>query len=166
MISVIIFMNQYENRYSKIVNELIMKSFPELKNFKIILFESNAKRFEKHSADIFYGFFFAVIRVSKKVRKFPRKALVGLFAHELSHFTIFHNRRPFQKFLAGFNYLTSKKHHKKEERDTDRFAIKRGYWKELYFTRVKKKEVYGFSLDDNYLNPKEIKSYVKKIRKW
>ncbi len=159
-------MNKHEKRYQKMLKELIKKSFPKLRGKKILIYESDNKKFKSYFADTGYFIFFWRIRTGKKLRKLPDEFLKGILAHELSHIEIFGKRNFIRKIISGLKYFISRVSREKEEKSTDRMAIEKGYGKELYSFRK-----YNLSVADKktkerirkyYLFPEEIKKHMKK----
>jgi len=162
-------MNKYVEKYHKIVKGLIRNAFPKLKNKKILICESDDKKFKLHFADTYYFILFWRIRIGKKLRKFPDEFLKGALAHELSHIEIFEKRNFIRKIISGFKCLVSENFREKEEKNTDKITIQKGYGKELYSFRK-----HTLSISDEktkarikrfYLFLSEIKQYMKKLKK-
>jgi len=156
-------------KYNKIVRELIRKSFPELK--KSIVFISYIEFPNcNHSASVFEFFIFEWIIVFEKAKNYSKDALVGMFAHELSHLAIIKKRNFFQKIAYFWSWPFSKKRRADFERRTDIEAVKRGYGKERIelnnlILKGKTKEQLGERRKKGYLSNKEIKYFMKKYRK-
>ena len=157
----------YKKKYRKIIDELIKKSFPELKGKKIFITESRNTKY-KFSAAVSYWIFFMWIITSPKTRKFSESTLKGLFAHELSHISIIIKMNLFEKFKF-ISWIWSKKVKIKFERDSDLMAIKKGYAKGLYYqrlSRINSRDKHAKRLKKLYMSLEEIKSYAKKIGEW
>ncbi len=150
-------MNKYEEKYKKIVKKLVEKNFPTLRDEKIIIEENEMKS----NARAKYGFTGFKIIVSFKLRKFPSKILKGLFAHELCHFEIFKKRGVIITKLGLLLYFTNSKFREKEEKKADKLTIKKGYGKELIYTRKYLK----LRKPEFYLTDNEIKHFIKKYKK-
>lgn len=158
-------MIDYKEKYQKIINKLIGKNFPELEGKKIHIFENK----KVHATAAVTKFpFFLKLTVNYRVRKYSKKLLMGIFAHELCHFEQW-ERHPWDYyFLQGFR-VTFKKLNIKMEKETDKRAIKKGYARELYsqrLSRYRSKSISFDKLKDLYLSPREIKAYAKEIGKW
>ncbi len=143
--------NKYVKKYKKIVNELIRKSFPELKGKKVKIIEYN---FTKT-----YGGFVPIINwlgIHKRSRKISRKELEALLVHELCHMEDF-SKKGFFKTLLGT--LLPVFPRKELEYKIDKMVIEKGYAKPraLLVKRLGTK---------SYMSEDEIKSYAKKIGKW
>lgn len=148
---------KYIKKYKRIVKQLITKSFLSLKNRKIRIYEKNNL---KYSADTHP--FISRIRVNPRLRKANETELKGIFAHELCHIEEFQKMNPLQKIIYGF-LSVFKKYRTKKEKEIDRWAIKKGYAKELkayrkFRNRFKDKNLKKFG--DEYLSPKEIEDYI------
>ncbi len=161
-------MNQYNKKYDKIVKKLIEDSFPELKNLKIYIKESSKKRFESISAEVYWFGLFWRIRLSKRLRDFPKKYVIAILTHELCHISIFQKRNFFKKLIFFYFLLYLKKFRTKEERNTELLQIRKSYGKELFYfrnydlLRGNKKTVKR--IKKHYLSPKEIKQEMKKLK--
>jgi hypothetical protein len=148
---------KYTQKYSKILNELIKKSFPELKGEYIYIKEKRAP-YRAHVSYFPWGF---RVIVSKKLRKFSQKLIRRILIHELCHSEIFLGWGVIKTNLDFIYYLISKQHRKAIEREVNILMIKKGYGKYVLESR---KENLERGLDYS-LTGKEIKSYIKKIRK-
>ena len=166
---------KYKNKYRKIVDELVKKSFPELegKNIKVIEFPrvlqvwSFAQR----------GFINYYIFINRRRRDAERDSLKGQLAHELCHVILDHMHKSFVgdlfhnffKKIPSFFFNTS--FSRKIESEMDREVIRRGYARELLsmvreweklFNKKTLKKLYS----RGYLTSDRIKSYAKEIGKW
>ncbi len=169
------FYMDYKEKYQKIVDELVRKSFPELRERKIKIIEF---------PNIFIGESFATngiknryIFINKKCRRRKLIVLRGQFAHELSHLV---NDYLDKGFLSSVWHLIKKiisfgintEFSRKIETQVDKETIRRNYRKERYSLAEDFITFYGqYFLDKKfyprgYLSPEEIKSYAKKIGKW
>ena len=72
-----------------------------------------------------------VIGVDNSLRGAPRRVLEGGFAHELSHIVRDLGLRPFQRARAYERYGWHRHYRIRDEQDTDREAIRRGYGRQL-----------------------------------
>jgi len=154
-------MNKHLERYKKISDNIIKKSFADLKGKKLIIIERKFKYFGKA---LNFGFF-NVIMINPVLRTFSDKELKGLFAHELSHIQRHKDRSFFQKISFIINYLLSKKSRREEEREADKLTIKKGYGNELYALMKKAYRVSKWHekrLKSTHLSLKEIKLYTKR----
>lgn len=151
--------NRYILIYRRIINTLINRSFPILKNKKISIYEERKLKFSADANKFpFYGL---RLRTHPRLRKYSKKLLVGLFAHELCHLEDFEERPLYHYFIRNFK----KKPDKIEEEKTDKTAIQKGYAMNLYAQRASR----WSSNNQNkkfYLHPLEIKEYAKSIGKW
>ncbi|MBU1051051.1 MAG: hypothetical protein KJ718_00655 [Nanoarchaeota archaeon] len=141
------------------VSEL-KQSFPLIKSKKIqIKFFSS----DKYSGGAFWFLPFWRVLFVNRDRKFNKKEWVGLIAHELAHFEIDQRRGWAKTFFVGILYWIFPDVRKKEEVQTDKMAIKKGYAREVYALAKKLKNK---KIRKHYLKPEEIKSYAKKVGKW
>jgi len=165
----------YKEKYKKIVNSLLKKSFPELKMEKI-------KIIEYPNWLIFWanGFVYKLpfswgIFISKTERQLNRKALIGLLAHELCH--VEQDKKIIKNFLFGFfqslfvdlSWAFDTKTSRIVERKTDLLAIKKGYGRELlelvlFQGKKSSKRKSAKTHSRGYLSPQQIKSYMKKLK--
>ncbi|MFH0808699.1 MAG: hypothetical protein V1888_03755 [archaeon] len=152
--------------YYKTMNQLITKSFHDLKNQEIKIIESKKTIF---SADAKKFKDFLRLRVNYNLRNYPDNFLKGLFSHELGHFEYFLTLDKWDLFIYGIKYNFSEKYKKRIEKETDINAIKKGYAQELYAQRKFKwnsKNKNTEKLKSVYLSPNEIKEISIKLKKW
>ncbi|MBU3912640.1 MAG: hypothetical protein KKB21_00905 [Nanoarchaeota archaeon] len=166
----------HKEKYQNIINELISKSFPELKNekIKVMEFPNIFPLAESFSTKSFRNYY---IFINKKCTKRNLSALKGQLVHELCHIILDYTNKG---FCSSFWHLNKKnlsvafntKFSRKIENKTDRETIKRGYAKQRYrlaldWEKIFKKKLLNNSLyPRGYLTPEQIKSYAKKSRKW
>ncbi len=149
-------------RYRRLVKDIRKKSFPEIKGFIWII----KIPFPIPGASIMLLLpRLNLLAFSTACRKLNKKVMVGLVAHELSHFSI-HQRKSWVEFWK-FYFTATKKQSIRDERKTDKLAIRKGYGKEMIATKTKAIELlegtkYEKKLD-NYMSVKEVKDYIKKI---
>ena len=161
-------MNKYVEKYQKIVNQLIKKSFPELKVKKIFIYELPfSSRF--YSAGAWNFKIFAIITLFKNSRKYSDEMLKALLAHELSHLENHEKKAYIEDFIYFLKWLFSSKTRADEERKADILTIKKGYGKQYILLTNKIYEKDKKKLEHHkirgYLSPEQIKSYMKKL-KW
>ena len=110
------------------------------------------------------------IIVDPIVKKSPKKSLKA-FAHKLAHLENFRKKSYIRLIIYFLRYYSNKKFRKKEERNTDRITILKGYGRELliyreFIKRVIKKDKRIYNnykrISKNYLSEKEIEGYLKK----
>jgi len=170
-------MVKYKEKYQKIIDELISKSFPSLKKKEIKILKIPFISF------LSFG---TVVRGKKKnylvlfgepKQKKSYEASVGFLAHELSHLEDLEKLSVLRAFLEyniindlsiDFLFLPI---FNKMERDADVKAIKKGYAKNLFInhkTVAKRypKWIQKMAYKRGYFSPEQIKSYAKKIGKW
>jgi hypothetical protein len=110
-----------------ILRILIRRGFPELagRHFLIRFGDSDDWMSYHRSGDAF------IIGVDNSLRAAPRRVLEGGFAHELAHIVRDLRFRPYQRALACGKYLAHRAYRIRDEQDTDREAIRRGYGRHL-----------------------------------
>jgi len=152
-------MNEYVEKYRKVVNELINKSFPSLREKKFKIFEFGIIRI--YGIYLFGNF----IGMNKKCRDFSEDEIKGILGHELCH-AEYSNKIGFLKSCLIFiRYWLFLKLRIKEEIKTDKQTIKKGYAKEL-FELARKIELDLDRKDVRYgLSSEQIKTYAKKTGK-
>jgi len=164
-------MNKSIKESQKIVDQLIKKSFPELR-------DKNIKVFEIPKWIVWWvgGFVFKrFVIITKNVTNLDKESLKGLFAHELCHVEDSIKRTYIQETIQAIreslSWLFNTLYSKNIERKTDLRTIKKGYAKELFKysserEKRKPKKTLIALYNRGYLSPKQIKSYAKKIGKW
>ncbi len=142
--------------YYKKIQEIKNKSFPTLKNHKIIVKEN--KIF--WGARVIYLYFFSFYVIGRGTEK---RFTTGGIAHELSHIEMFKKWGFWKTLTLFFLQYFSINIRRRIEAGADMNAIKRGYGKELYKTRKKKtpKRIRKL-LNKYYLSLEEIERYTKK----
>jgi len=163
-------MNNQSKKYGKILDELVKKSFSELKNEKIFITDFIIfKRFIAQALD--FGFFKLLLVNNDKINEllFSKEEMIGLFVHELCHFERYKKKTFLQKAAFILTTWFSKKIRCKDERNTDRLTIKKGYGKELLKIALKREQKYSKEklaevYSSGYLSPKEIKQEMKKLK--
>lgn len=152
-----------KQKYKKIIDDLIKKSFPILRRKKIYISYFFIRR--KYSGGAFWIFpFWRVIFINRK-KEFTEKQLIGLLAHELCHFESFQKMGWLAYLFAGIRYWTSPQFRKKEEEATEKLTIEKGYSRECY-SLAKRYNSKKLKASKYYLSPQEIKLYAQKIKKW
>jgi hypothetical protein len=161
-----------EQKYQKIINKIIKKSFPELQKKKVIVEVRELKVGSMWAAKHlkYYKIIIDPIRNNLDGKSY----FIGTFAHELVHFKnysgIFGWGRCFLENLAFQLAKFNKIPMALFERGTDRETVRRGYAKELYKNRSLRwknsSKEYWDKWSHCYLSPEEIKSYAQKINKW
>ena len=157
-------MNKYIEKYKKIIDELVQKSFPILKNKPISVSEDkNKKRYYGISYDFVL---FKHIGISEKSRKYSKKALKGLLAHELSHLENSTKMSFYRKIIYFIKWFFSKKIKAEYETMADMLLIKKGYGKEysqfvIEGLKGKNKEYLKRRKEKGYFNLKQVKEYMK-----
>jgi len=148
-------MNKYIQQYEEIVKELVNKSFPKLKEKKIIIEEKDAwyRAKVEHKPRRFK------IIMATKLRKFPRASRRRILIHELCHLEIFTEQSwlwTYFEFILYYLILPKigiKKMAIKMEKESNVLMIKKGYGKLVLATcKRHKKRKLPYSLTE-----KEIK---------
>ncbi len=144
------------SNYNKQIQQIKKKSFPLLKNHKIIVKENK----KSWGIRVYYLYFFTLYKIGKGAEKGLSQ---GGIAHELSHIEMFKKWGFWKSAWLSFLQFFFGNIRKKIERGADLLAIKKGYGKELYQTRKKKvpKRIRKL-LNKYYLSLSEIKKYTKK----
>lgn len=163
-------MDQKE-RFQKIINYLIKKSFHKLKDNNIKL---KVKKIKKGSmrADGYITKFFR-ITIDPLYKNATNKQISGAIAHELVHFEDYLDMCFIDSLLLFLKYHFYKKFTEKYEKATDKKVIQKGFAKELYANRAfrlkslsKESKNKNKKIARTYLVPDEIKSYAKRIGRW
>lgn len=155
-----------KKRYQKLVNELINEGFPLLKNKKIHIWP--ALPFSKYSAsanrDLILGRY---LFINNKDNIYDDFEMRGLLSHELSHLESWEKIGLFNKIIEDIKCSFSNEFLAKNERETDRTAIRKGFGKELLKQRSRR----YYKTDKNleklkkfYLSPEEIKKEMRRGR--
>jgi len=159
---------EFIDRYREIINELMDKSFPELKNIKIHLEIKKLENSSMWAKRTFLGKYIVIID-PLKYKNANYNQIEGALAHEFVHFVDYKMQNIFMFLLDKILYKF-RGYKIKKERETDRKAIQRGFAKQLYSNRkfrIKKStKKYIKNILIFYMSPNEIKSYAKSIGKW
>lgn len=118
-------------RYQKIVNPLVNRSFPILRNETIYIKEKKMK----YGAMARHWLFFYSIEVGNKIKDYSKFQLKGGLAHELSHIETFKKQGFFLSAYKSFLAIFSSSLTRGIERETDMLAIGKGYGNQLYSMR-------------------------------
>lgn len=158
------------NGYQKIVNDLVEKSFPNLRSKWIIVscFKFQIKGY--YAMVISFGFI-AWIWVFPLIEKSSKKGLQAVLAHELGHLEVVKNMGFLKKLKFGFKILFTRRWKAWFENAADKCAIEKGYalglYENVYRTEKERSKSYlKFRSSKGYLSSKEIKAYAKNIGKW
>jgi len=147
--------------YTNSIQETIKRSFPLLKNHKIIIKETGII----YGARVIYLYFFSIYLIGKGGEKGLSK---GGMAHELSHIEMYKKWGFWKSVLLSFLQFFSESIRRKIEQGADILAIEKGYRKELYQARKrtlsKANERIKRLIKKNYLSLEEIKEYKKPLR--
>lgn len=159
-------MKNYKEFYKHLVDQIIEKSFPSLRNKLIFVNEIKIFNF-RHSANTTYLIFLSFITIHPKVKKYPKKAIIALLAHELAHLDIIARKNLFRKISFAFNWLFTRKGKFNFERDADTLTVNKGYGKGLAkLVKLAKgspsKERLKNKSKKGYLSEKEIRKFITK----
>ena len=152
-------MNEYVEKYRKVIDELINKSFPSFREKKFKIFEFGVIRI--------YGIYLLgnFIGMNKKCRGFSDKVIKGILTHELCHAEYLSKIGFLKSCLIFIRYWLFLKLRIKEEIKTDKLAIKKGYGRELFESTKMIELKEGLTIKYG-LSSSKIKSYAIKIKKW
>lgn len=155
------------HEYRKIVNALIDKHFPILRGKNITILELPESKV--YSGYAFKRPFVRVIKLHPRVRTYSSAFLKALLVHELCHLEAW-EKHPFHFYFIRGIKLILRKNRIKDEHETDKCVIRKGYARALYAQRAsrwsERKDKRVRKLLELYFTPEEIKSYAKKIGKW
>jgi len=145
--------------YRRLVDKIRKKSFPEIQGSIWII----KIPFPIPGAAVLWLFpKVNLLAFSSKCKILNKTSMTGLIAHELSHFAIF-QRGTWRGFWKLF-FTASKEEVVRYEKDTDKFAIKKGYGKELIATKKSAKKLLKGTrwekMLDNYLTIDEVKKQM------
>lgn len=149
--------------YKKLVNEVIKKSFPSLKNKPLIIKELNNSRYTAKTVCIRNKI---IIKISPRMDTYLVKLNKGVLAHELSHMEDWCSMGWFNFYILRDLKMCFDKYIKEEEIRADKIMIQKGYGKSLYLQRkhrFKSKNSKDVKIRKNYWSPDEIKSYAQSI---
>ena len=118
------------DKCEKLVDGLVKKSYPLLKDKKIHVYKFKNKKFR--ALAVHFLPFFRFILMHPYEMKESKTLLIGLLSHELCHLEKSEKQGWLKSTLSKFKYWTDKKIFEKGEKDTDRCAIHKGYGRELY----------------------------------
>lgn len=158
---------------------LISKSFPELKNKRIVVkvWKTSKKKFPMAAA--LFNRKGYIIKVNPNINLLSNKALIGLLVHELVHIKNYTKKSLFQnimwrikdEFLCRLIFHLSifsvwKKEYKNKHKKIDIEVVKRGYRNELMeYERFLNRSLKPKQLKErfySYLSEKEIKELTKR----
>lgn len=166
----------------KIINEVIEKSYPELKNkrIEVKIFQSESDYFRaRFSYNKYLTFqkmrYIVFVNPQVFAKNAPENGIRSILAHELAHVLYFAERSRFE--LLGLANLWSKSFTQKFERRADLEAISRGYGEGLkqyrawLYQNIPTKNLAGKKRD--YFAPEEIEKVMilfqqkpEKINDW
>lgn len=146
-------MENYIQKYEKILNELIKKHFPLLKNKRISIVE---KEIEYRAKASHFPKRFK-ITLSTQLRKFPEHKVKRILTHELCHIEIFSKHSWIKTNIEFVFYLLSKKVRNSVEKEANILMIQKGFGKDVLVAR---KENIFRGLEYS-LTEKEIKNLIR-----
>lgn len=135
----------------KMYNDIKAKSFVDTPKKSQLIFKDLSPAFGM-SHPFSLNLIIDIDGINKK--KWPKEAVIGLFAHELSHMVSYERRGFFGRMLFTWNYPFSHAKRQKVEHEADQIAIDRGYGSELIQERI-----YQFRIDDKEHLMKQKKVY-------
>ncbi len=158
----------------KIINEVVAKSYPELKNknIEVQTFKSESDYFQSRFS---FGKMLTfqkmryIIFVNPKVfeKNAPESGIRSIIAHELAHVLYYSKRNRFE--LIGLARLSSKDFTQKFERGADLEAIARGYGEGLKdYRNWLYQNIPAKNLEEkkrNYFSPEEIDLMLEILQK-
>ncbi len=118
--------------FEKIYNELKKTSFIDTPKKSKLIFKD--MQVFGYSSPFSLNLLININKINKY--QWPKEAVIGLFAHELSHMVSYERRSFFGRMLFIWNYPFSVAKKQKVEHEADRIAIERGYGSELVQSRV------------------------------
>ncbi len=129
-----------EDDIYKIYNDIKSKSFADSPKGSKLIFKDLSPAF-----GMAHPFSLNLIVDIDGINKhqWPKEAVIGLFAHELSHMVSYQRRGFFGRMLFTWNYPFSVAKRQEVEHEADSIAIERGYGKELVQERI-----FQFRIDD------------------
>ena len=146
--------------HNKILKQMIAKSFPELKNTRIIIiFKENLETSGAIKPSLRGGYILSLDK--HRTKDYTKELLEGLFSHELSHILIANRRFLLVSGFVNLKVWFSRKALRKEERKVDLLAIKKGYGKQLQKQRKYAEENFQSELKDVYMKSEEISKLLK-----
>ena len=161
----------YKTKCQKIVDRLIRKSFPSLRNENIRIKEISNSLFWWAGGFVLKWKGDYLIILNEKFRKVKNKPLVGALCHELCHIEDYKKRKvgsnPFYYAKEWLSWAFNTPFSRKLEREAEIQAIKKGYSKELYSFALVREKIYPKQSvkklqPRGYLSPEEIKAYARK----
>lgn len=117
-------------RIHSILRQVIRRGFPELARMTIVLSIGEHADWMSYEA-VGEGCRSFIIGVDVSLVSASRRVIAGGLAHELAHIVRDSRMRRWQRDRAYSLYLTSQAFRTRDERETDREAIARGYRPEL-----------------------------------
>lgn len=151
-------MKKHMKQFRDILNIIINDSFPNLKKKKIYIFESKFSKLKGMALRPLPWVYLIILNNDVKDKDMEYKT--GLMAHEISHLDLY-SRISWPRYLyEGLLYITSRKFRSKNEWETEKNAIKKGYVKQVFHyskERIEFRERYG------YMSCESIKEYAASL---
>ncbi|MEK6925958.1 MAG: hypothetical protein AABW50_01625 [Nanoarchaeota archaeon] len=157
----------FQDKCRRLAVNIIKKSFPELKNKRILVFTVPFRK--AYSGMIFWLFWPLpqLIFINKKRNKESIQYLNGLLCHEICHLVLIERRGFAKSVFRGIFYFIIPKLRRLIEDEVNRFAIQKGYSKEIhFFTKKVEKKKTSAGIQRFYMNSEDIKNYAKSVGKW
>lgn len=156
-------MSKFKKEYYTIFNNVIKKSFNELKKKKVFILETDiiGYKFSKLKGMALRPLpWIYLIILNKDVRKKDINYKIGLIVHEISHIDLYRQISWPKYIYEGILYLTSRKFRSKNEWKTEMYAIKKGFYKEiLHYSKDRE----DFRSKYGYMMPESIREYAKSL---
>lgn len=157
-----------KEKYQEIVDDLIERSFPKLKDTDIQVNVSKIRG--GGSMSVNYRSLALKVDSSKyPMNKCHMAGIKGAFAHELVHFENLLSWGGMRKSWFDFMYSHSEAYRIKVERATDKKVVDKGLGRKLYINRTirfRDADEGTEKIKHRYMSPAGIKRYAKKIGKW
>jgi hypothetical protein len=145
--------------YKKLMKKIIKKSFPEIRG-KIFIYRM--KLLVGKAGALPLPFKLNFIFMTPKLDNKSKKYINGILAHELSHILRNEKSSWLKNISVLYKYwISSKKFRKNEEVETDKLAIRKGFFNEIYEISKDRKSKMGKKY---YLTSKEILNYYNKLK--
>ncbi len=129
-----------ESDLKNIYNDIKAKSFVDTPKKSKLIFEDLSPAFGMANP---FSLNLIVDIDGLNKHQWPREAVVGLYAHELSHMVSYERLSFLGRMLLIWNYPFSVSKRQMVEHEADKIAIDRGYGKQLIQERI-----YQFNIDD------------------
>jgi hypothetical protein len=129
-----------ENDLRKLYDDIKAKSFVDTPKKSQLIFEDLSPAFGMANP---FSLNIIIDIDGLNKHQWPKEAVVGLFAHELSHMVSYERLSFLGRMLLIWNYPFSVNKRQMVEHEADKIAIERGYGNQLIQERI-----YQFKIDD------------------